>query len=67
MKVDDFATWWFTIQVMGESLYQVSGSLAFRNAELMKPATTTGRGIHAPIPIRRSVSDIGAGDSARSL
>lgn len=23
VKADDFATWWFTIEVMGESLYQV--------------------------------------------
>ena len=67
VKADDFETWWFTIEVMGESLYKVSGSLAFHNAELMKAATTTGRGVHAPIPIRRSVSDIGASGSVRSL
>jgi ubiquitin-conjugating enzyme E2 W len=24
VKADDFATWWFTIEVMGESLYPVS-------------------------------------------
>lgn len=31
VKADDFETWWFTIEVMGESLYKVSGFYDVRN------------------------------------
>lgn len=33
LKADDFVTWWFSIEVMGESLYQVRAIQVTRERE----------------------------------
>ena len=56
VKADDFETWYFTIEVMGESLYKVAENIpafCLRRCMLMinRGGPPTGRGLHAQIQI----------------
>jgi hypothetical protein len=57
VKADDFETWYFTIEVMGESLYKVRLSCPAPHF-LLSLIGGTGRGIYAQIQIRASIPHI---------
>jgi hypothetical protein len=65
VKADDFETWWFTIEVMGESQYKVSFPPHVHLAiPLSKTPITnwflilSGGSVHSTVSFRRAIPDI---------
>lgn len=58
IKADDFETWWFTIEVMGESQYKVLFHLPYCTRPDHSLNVMTGRNIHSSISFRRTIPHI---------